>query len=86
MPCSSFDYLTRSQPCEGGGTDALADVDAFVVGAVEVVVEHGLEVGVVSFVAGPLVEDGVGEERVEAEADEEGLADLAGGGGTSELE
>ena len=39
-----------------------------------------------SFVAGPLVEDGVGEERVEAEADEEGLADLAGGGGTSELE
>lgn len=39
-----------------------------------------------ALVAGALVVDGVGEERVEAEADEEGLADLAGRGSTSELE
>ena len=44
--------------------------------AVGVAIEHVLEVGVVAFVAGAFVEDGVGEERVEAEADEVGLADL----------
>ena len=54
--------------------------------AVEVIVEHGFEVGVMAFVAGAFIEDGVGEEGVEAEADKEGLTDLAGGGGTSELE
>jgi hypothetical protein len=51
-----------------------------------VVVEHVLEVGVVALVAGALVVDGVWEEGVEAEADEEGLADLPGGGSTSEFE
>lgn len=51
-----------------------------------ITIEHVLEVGVVSLVAGAFVVDGVGEEGVETEADEEGLADLAGGGSTSELE
>lgn len=53
---------------------------------VGITIEHVLEVGVVAFVAGALVVDGVGEEGVEAEADEEGLADLVGRGSTSELE
>ncbi len=51
-----------------------------------VIVEHVLKVGIVALVAGSFVVDGVGEEGVEAEADEEGLADLAGGWSTSELE
>jgi hypothetical protein len=40
----------------------------------------------VALAAGSLVEYGVGEECVEAEADEEGLADLAEELGTSEFE
>lgn len=67
-------------------TDALLDVDSFVLSAVEVIVEHGLEIGIVALAAGALVEDSIGEESVEAEADEEGLADLVGGEGTSEFE
>jgi hypothetical protein len=70
----------------GGDTDAVLDVDLLEFAAVGVALEHGLEVGVVAFVAGSLVEDRVGEERVKAEADEEGFADLGGGAGTSELE
>lgn len=53
---------------------------------IEIIIEHGFEVGIMSFVAGAFIVDCVGEESVEAEADEEGLTDLAGGGGTSELE
>jgi hypothetical protein len=40
----------------------------------------------VAFVAGPLIEDSIGEESIEAEADEEGLTDLFGRLDTSELE
>lgn len=39
-----------------------------------------------SLVARPLVINGVGEKSVEAEADQEGLADLDERGSTSELE
>lgn len=76
----------RSNLIVGGSTDAVLDVDLFEFAAVGIGLEHGLEVGVVAFVAGTLVEDGVGEEGVKAEADEEGFADLGGGAGTSELE
>lgn len=54
--------------------------------SIEVVVEHGLEVGIMSLVAWSLIVDGIGEEGIEAEADKEGLTDLIGSGGTSELE
>lgn len=71
---------------KGESTDALADILAFIFSPVSITIEHVLEIGVMSFVAGSLVVDGVGEERVETEADEEGLANLVGRGGTSELE
>lgn len=54
--------------------------------AVDIIIKHRLEVGVVTLVAGSLVVDSVGEESVEAEADQEWFADLDGGTGTSELE
>lgn len=54
--------------------------------AVDIIIKHRLEVGVVTLVAGSLVVDSVGEESVEAKADQEWFADLDGGTGTSELE
>lgn len=54
--------------------------------AVDIIIKHRLEVGVVTLVAGSLVVDSVGEESVETEADQEWFADLDGGTGTSELE
>jgi hypothetical protein len=55
-------------------------------GPVGITIEHVLQIGIVALVAGALVVDCVGEEGVETEADQEGLADLVGRGSTSELE
>lgn len=67
-------------------THTLLDIDPLVVATIDVAIEHGLEIGIVSLVARSLVINGVGEESVEAEADQEGLADLDERGSTSELE
>lgn len=58
-------------------TYTLLDVLALVILPVQVIIEHVLKVGLVALVAGPLVVDCVGEQGIEAEADEVGFADLA---------
>jgi hypothetical protein len=58
------------------GTYALLDIPLLVFSTVDVIIEHGLQVGVMAFIAWPLVVDRVGEEGVEAETNQEGFAYL----------
>ena len=57
--------------------DALLDVLSLELTSAQIIIEHSLEIGIVSLVAGPLVVDGVGKESVETKADQIWLADLA---------
>jgi hypothetical protein len=58
------------------GTDALLDINLFVISTVRVTIKHSFEVCVVAFIAGSLIIYGVGEKSVETETDEKGLTDL----------
>lgn len=67
-------------------TNAIFDVYFFELHAIEVIIEHCLQVSIMTLVARPLIIDCIGEKGVEAKADEKWLADLDCGMTTSELE
>lgn len=67
-------------------TDALLNIHPLIVPTIDIIIKHGLEIGIMSLIARPLIVDSIGEESVEAEADQKWFADLHEGDGTSELE
>jgi hypothetical protein len=58
-------------------TYAFLDVYPFIFCTVGIIIKHVFEVGIMALIAGSLVVDGVGEESVEAETYQEGLAHLS---------